>query len=298
LVHGAEPNVRSKGGFAPLLFAAQRGATASAHLLLDAGAEINATAAKDGLTPLSLAIASGHKELPALLIERGADTNIADSRGYTALHYAAAEVGKVELVHALIKSGAKLDARITKDPPRANEGGYSLPGATPIFMAARVANLPAVRALLDAGADPLMATNQQTTPFAVAAGVGYPQDRDWYESEKKDFLEIVKLLADRGADINAAGENGWTPLHGAAYKGLDEIMKFLIARGADIEAVDLFGQTPLVIAGGLQTVEIGDHFYQSPRIERKHSFDLLISLGAKPLGKSGVHLVETATTAE
>lgn len=302
LAHQAAPNAKTKGGFTPLLFAAQQGSTESARLLLEAGADINAAAQKDGLPPLSLSIASGHGELPALLIARGADPNIADNRGYTALHYAAAEregeLGRADLVQALIAKGANLNARITKDPPRANEGGYALPGATPIFMAARIANLPAVKALLDAGADPLLATNNQTTPFAVACGVGFPQDRDWYESEKKDFLEIARLLADRGAEINLAGENGWTPLHGAAYKGLDEIMKFLIERGANLEARDEFGQTPLVIAGALQTVEIGDHFYQSPRISRKHSYDLLLSLGAKPLTESGVNLVDTATTVE
>ncbi len=303
LAYRANPNARTKAGFTPLLFAAQQGATDSAKLLLEAGADINAASQKEGLTPLSLSIASGHGEFPALLIERGANTNLADARGYTALHYAASErsgerSGEVDLLKALIARGANLNARITKDPPRANEGGYALPGATPLFMAARIANLPAVRALLDAGADPLLGTNTKTTPFAVAAGVGYPQDRDWYESEKKDFLEIVKLLADRGADINAAGENGWTPLHGAAYKGLDDIARFLLAKGANIEAVDAFGQTPLVVAGALQTVEIGDHFYQSPRTERRHTFDLLLSLGAKPLEQSGVHLVETATFAE
>lgn len=295
LAHKADPNTKSKGGFTALLFAAQQGSTAAAKLLLDAGADINAAAQKDGLTPLALSIASGHAELPALLIARGANTNIADNRGYTPLHYAANEPGRDDLVKALIAKGANLNARITKDPPRANEGGYALPGATPLFMAARIANLPAVRALLDAGADPLLGTNNKTTPFAVACGVGFPQDRDWYESEKKDFLEIAKLLAARGAEINLAGENGWTPLHGAAYKGLDEIIKFLVAKGADLEAKDVWKQTPLVIAGGLQTVEIGDHFYQSPRIARKATYDLLLSLGAKPLNASGVHLVDTAT---
>jgi ankyrin repeat protein len=298
LEHKANPNARTKAGFTPMLFAAQQGATASATLLLDAGAEINATSQKEGLTPLSLSIASGHVELPLLLIERGADPNVPDGRGYTALHYAADERGEVELVHALIARGANLNARITKDPPRANEGGYSLPGATPLFMAARIANLEAVRALLDAGADPLIATNKSTTPFAVAAGVGFPQDRDWYEDEKKDFLEIVKLLADRGADINASGEHGWTPLHGAAYKGLDEIVRFLVAKGAHLEVVDSFGQTPLTIAGALQTVELEDHFYQSPRIERRDTFDLLLSLGAKPLEQSSAHLVNTATLSQ
>ena len=112
------------------------------------------------------------------------------------------------------------------------------------------------------------------------------------------FLEIVKLLAARGAEINLAGENGWTPLHGAAYKGMDEIIKFLVAKGARLEDKDSFGQTPLVVAGALQTVEIGDHFYQSPRIARKPTYELLLSLGAKPLAQSGVHLVDTATTVD
>ena len=45
-------------------------------------------------------------------------------------------------------------------------------------------------------------------------------------------------------------------------------------------------------------MEIGDHFYQSPRIARKPTYELLLSLGAKPLAQSGVHLVDTATTVD
>ncbi len=292
VAHGADPNVRSKLGFTPLLFAAQQGAVDAARVLVEAGADLNATDEKRGLTPLALSIASGHSAFPRFFLEQGADPNLADNRGYTPLHYAADERGSPELVVALLEQGADPNARITKDPPRANEGGYALPGATPLFMAARIANLEAVRALIAAGADPLMATDQKTTPFAVAAGVGFPQARDWYEDEQRDFLEIVKILYEHGADLNAPGEHGWTPLHGAAYKGNNEIIRFLIGKDADLEALDEFRQTPLTLAAALQTVEIGDHFYQSPRIARPDSFDLLLSLGATPLAESGVHLVD------
>jgi hypothetical protein len=48
--------------------------------------------------------------------------------------------------------------------------------------------------------------------------------------------EVVKLLLDKGAEIDRAGGNmGWTALSGAAYKGHTQVARLLIERGADIE---------------------------------------------------------------
>ena len=57
--------------------------TTIAHLL-DAGANVNATA-ENGLTALMLAAGEGHTETAALLLDKGADVNVAGIGGSTAL---------------------------------------------------------------------------------------------------------------------------------------------------------------------------------------------------------------------
>jgi len=64
-------------------------------------------------------------------------------------------------------------------------------------------------------------------------------------------IEIVQVLLDRGADINGRGigfRDGWTPLMEAAAVGNVDTMKLLLDRGADIEAQTAEGSTALTIA--------------------------------------------------
>ena len=63
--------------------------------------------------------------------------------------------------------------------------------------------------------------------------------------------EAVKLLLDApGADINGVNEADFTALHGAAFRGLDEVIQILVDRGANINARDYRGRTPYRIAEG------------------------------------------------
>ena len=61
----------------------------------------------------------------------------------------------------------------------------------------------------------------------------------------RELLQVIKLLLDKGADINDSSLNGIAALHNATRNGLDEIVQELINRGANIDATDKRGDTPL-----------------------------------------------------
>jgi ankyrin repeat protein len=58
-------------------------------------------------------------------------------------------------------------------------------------------------------------------------------------------LDWTKKLIDKGADVN---QPGWTPLHYAATKGSIEIMRLLIENHAYLDAASPNGTTPLMMA--------------------------------------------------
>ena len=49
-------------------------------------------------------------------------------------------------------------------------------------------------------------------------------------------MQLVKLLENSGANINAADEHGMTPLHKAAVQGHADTVAELLAHGAHIDA--------------------------------------------------------------
>jgi ankyrin repeat protein len=289
--HGADLRARSKGDFTALLFAAQQGDEASGRILLQAGADANDVRSRDRMTALMIATASGQTAFATLLMDQGANVNLVDSSGYSALHYAALELQGATLVRALVGRGANPNARSTRDTRENTTSGVSLNGATPLFLAASKGHVDTVRALLAGNADPSITTDNGTAPLHVASWGGDPNFRDWSEEEKKNLFEVTRLLVELGGDVNSAGEHGWTALHGAAYKGVDAAVQFLIDRGARTEVFDEYGQTPLSIATTIITVRSNDAYYQSSRIFRKSTVELLLKLGARPLDESGVDVL-------
>jgi ankyrin repeat protein len=154
-----------------------------------------------------------------------------------------------------------------------------------------VNNTGVVRVLLDAGADPNITTDQGMTPLIMASGGGTDIQRARAPEERAMAIDTVKLLIERGVDINAVGQYGWTALHQASYQGLTDVIEYLVSKGADINEMDSFGQTPLSISLAVLVQDIGARRLQIPRRYRKEVAELLLKLGATPLDKSGVVVV-------
>ena len=59
------------------------------------------------------------------------------------------------------------------------------------------------------------------------------------------YTDVVKVLIERGADVN---REGWTPLHYAATRGHRDMMRLLLDHDAYIDAEAPNGNTPLMMA--------------------------------------------------
>ena len=122
----------SRGGLTALHFSAREGDVISAEFMLDAGADMN-IADGDGTSPLTVAILNKQYTFAKFLLDRGANPNVADVRGEAAL-YAAIDmrnedysalplrkredaVSTMEIMQALVKHGADLNAALTKNLP-------------------------------------------------------------------------------------------------------------------------------------------------------------------------------------
>ena len=175
-------------------------------------------------------------------------------------------------MHALLEHGADPNVRITTSAMFMSYIGHptkgafeafaigtgDLRGATPLWVAAYAANrngageIEIIRTLLAAGADQHLTTDDGTTPFMVAAGLGRstytPREPRGVRSPSAEAA--VKMLLGAGADINAVNEADFTALHGAAFRGLNEVIEYLVAEGAAIDARDFRGRTPFRIAEG------------------------------------------------
>jgi ankyrin repeat protein len=128
----------------------------------------------EGCSPsLHDAASEGNIEKLRTLIEQGADVNAKDIDDLAPLHHAAWK-GDKKCVELLLAKGAAVDIRGGKE---------SLLGIFDIFVL-----VPAY----------ILAPSSNETPLHIAAQQGH--------------LEVVKVLLDHGADINAKRSDGETPL--------------------------------------------------------------------------------------
>lgn len=77
------------------------------------------------------------------------------------------------------------------------------------------------------------------------------------EAALEGYADAVKVLLDRGADMNAKDEGGWTALFWAAFAQRRAVVRFLLEKGADANSKNKYDDTPLIraaYAGDTETV--------------------------------------------
>jgi len=114
-------------------------------------------------------------------------------------------------------------------------------GDTAIMIAAFKGNLPAVRALLEKGAE-INRPGWTALHYAAASG----------------STELVALLLDRSAYIDAESPNKTTPLMMAAWQGHADAVRLLLEEGADPRPKNLRGMTATDFARVANRQDIAD----------------------------------------
>ena len=233
-----------------------------------AGDPTEAATAKADLDAFSRAI--GFKEAEFLLGKAKARAGDVAARpprkvgadfmgGMTALLYAARE-GHMEAAKSLVESKA--------DVNRVSDGTKF----SPLVMAIANGHMTLGKYLLDHGADPNLATQTGLTALYAAIDVQWAP-KAWFpqpnvDQEKVNYLDLMKDLLDRGAEVNAqVGEKLWfrsftndytwvdpagaTAFWRAAQSSDTAAMRLLVEHKADPKLATKSGDTPLHAAAGI-----------------------------------------------
>ncbi len=263
---GASPGQRDKSGTdTALLIAARRNCISLAKLLIEKGASVNDVAGGD--TALNEAVSAGYLDLADYLIKHGADLGTENQAGYSMLCVAASRQSLAE-VRYFHEKGLPIDGATFFGLDNTVESRYILEyliehggkanlkspgGTTPLMNASLKGANIAAEMLIAHGAIVNDANDRGKTPLLFACQ-GYRDDEA--ELVVPNWTETVKLLLDKGAQVNVQGQDGITPLMEVAQRGSLEIIKMLLEHGAQLNAQDESGWTPLMYAATVNKVEV------------------------------------------
>jgi ankyrin repeat protein len=252
---GVPPEAVDESGYSALLLACEKARPEVVTLLLERGASVDSPT-RDRSTPLVTLLASLRRNAPQrdreargsiaeVLLERGASVDIPGWKNRTALWYAAREgdlglvsrmlprarsllatssdgytllhmaaiCGHLDLARGALAAGIAVDAREEN-------------GGTPLFHAAFYGDLAMCTLLLASGADPNAATKHGWTPLHRAAACESPVSsaisgavHGGATRSRAAPQDVIRLLFDEGAVLDARDDEGMTPRDRAAERG-------------------------------------------------------------------------------
>lgn len=303
---GYDDLVGKQGGLTALHLAARDGRIDEVRMLLAEGADLNARTGGDQSTPLLISLINGHYDMALEMIEAGADPNLASEDGVGPLYatlnnrwapkalypqptaFKQQESSYLDVLGALLAAGADPNVRVNSHIWYTSYNfdllGVNFRGATPFWRAAYATDVPAMRILIEGGADPNIPTEKAPSrrfrrnddddeeedpsglppaeiggpavyPIHAASGVGYGVSRagNSHRHAPNGWLPAVRYLVEElGVDVNQRDDSGYSAVHHAASRGDNELIEYLVSQGADVTFVSRRGQTTVDMANGPQ----------------------------------------------
>jgi ankyrin repeat protein len=179
------------------------GRAADADALLKRNSALVRATTQNGMTALHYAAMAGHADVSEVLLRYGADVNARDSSGTTALMEASHggpwkdEIAE-NVVELLLKHHAEVD----------------------LLLAAAIGRTDLLKSILDRDGS-VVDTVDERGRSAL------------YHAVRNNRLAAVKLLVERGADVNRCDAVGIAALHRTSQQCSDELIRYLIDHGAN-----------------------------------------------------------------
>lgn len=167
-----------------------------------------------GASTILVATYNMKPDVVSALVELGAPIDI----------FEASVLGKVDRIRQIVEG----------NPDRVSD--HAPDGFTPVALAAFFGQLPAVRALIAAGADVHAAAKNGLKVQALHAAVAGRN------------LEIVSAVLEAGGDPNAQQQAGFRPMHEAGTNANRKLAELLLARGADPSLPNDAGKSAIDVA--------------------------------------------------
>ena len=241
---GADINGLAANGTSALVVAAHSGHTQLAVMLVEMGADPNLIGA--GYNALHAAILRGDLDTVVALLEHGADPDarlqkpnpvqrasedwaLKSSLVGATPFWIAANFREAEIMRALANGGA--------DPLLTNEEQWSRPRER----ADRESFTPQAIGGIASTVQAAVTGDSTRDRF-------YVQPNPDPAGEEQLALAAVIVAADLGVNLNHRDHNESTAMHDAAARGLPNIIRELAERGADVNALNRRGMTPLDLA--------------------------------------------------
>ena len=189
LERGADVNYTDNHGRSPLHIAERHPSIDLIRLLLNYGANIDASDTWRGETALHDASSKGHITVVKLLLEHGANVNARSKSRWTPLH-STTMMGHPKVVELVLDHGADVNAQ--------NEDGW-----TALHLAAFNGHFEILAVLLEHGADPHAQTNEGKTPIQLVKTPPSPEP---------SHLQIIQLLWEHTGRAGGVYDRGSEPI--------------------------------------------------------------------------------------